>query len=182
MKPAVFIDRDGTILRFYGYARTPFPPVLIDGASEGIRLLRERGFFVFVITNQSGIGRGLISPKDVEVVNWWMEHLLLREGAGVDGVFYSPDPPWVVSKTRKPGTGLIDWITSFYSIDLEHSWIVGDKMDDILLGRNAGIKSCLVLTGEGEKTLRKIRDIDLVFPCLKTFAEFVVEELDGFPT
>ena len=177
MKPGIFIDRDGTILKFYGYARTPFPPVLIEGASEGIRILREKGFFVFVITNQSGIGRGLISRKDVEVVNWWMEHLLLREGAGIDGVFYSPDPPWLVSRTRKPETGLIDFITSLYSVDLKHSWIVGDKMDDILLGKKAGIKSCLVLTGEGEKTLKRARDVDLVFPCLKRFAEFVVEEM-----
>ena len=173
MRPAVFIDRDGTILKFYGYARTPFPPVLIDGAAEGIRTLREKGYYIFVITNQSGIGRGLIRRKDVDVVNWWMESLLLKEGAGIVGVFYSPDPPWLRSKTRKPSTGLIDWIVSFYSVDLENSWVVGDKEDDILLGKNAGLKTCLVLTGEGKKTVKRVKDPDLIFPCLKLFSEFI---------
>lgn len=172
MNKAVIFDRDGTIIKEAGYIKDPKLVQILPGVIDGLDIIKNLGFLRIILSNQSGIGRGLMKLRDVEKINWWMEDYLIREGIRLDGIFFSIDPPWIDSKTRKPATGLLEKIIEWYKIDLKHLFIVGDKKDDILLARNMGVKEVLVLTGHGKETLKEIKP-ELVFPNVLSFANYL---------
>lgn len=144
-KPAVFFDRDDTLNLDPGYLGDPAKLKLIPGVKEGLTQLRERcGFKIIVITNQSGITRGLISEVDVENVNNHLNSLLNNI---IDDFFYCPfhpdfDPP-EKSKCRKPSAFMILQASKKHDIDLTRSYLVGDSVSDVECAINAGIKSVL---------------------------------------
>lgn len=159
-RPAVFLDRDGTIIEDREYVRFPEEVALIPRAAEGIRKLREAGLPVFVVSNQSGIARGVLTERDVEEVNLRMIALLAVEGAGVDGIYLCPHHPEgdepmyrAECECRKPKPGLLESAAREHELDLERSYLVGDSARDLEAGRAAGTKTVLVLTGNGRKTL-----------------------------
>jgi D-glycero-D-manno-heptose 1,7-bisphosphate phosphatase len=144
---AVFFDRDGTLMEDAHYCGDPAMVKVFPGVPEALRRLRRAGFGVFIVTNQSGIGRGLITEAQYRAVE---EEFLRQAGRdSVDASYYCPDAPGVPSKCRKPEPGMVLQAAEAHHIDLSGSYFVGDKSADIECGRRAGTRTVLVLTGYG---------------------------------
>jgi D-glycero-D-manno-heptose 1,7-bisphosphate phosphatase len=147
-RPAVFFDRDGTLMEEVHYCNDPSKVVMIPGSDEALRTLGRLGFKRFMITNQSGIGRGIISMKQFEAVQ---EELLRQLGPdAIDAVYFCPVVPGQRSLRRKPMPGMAYEASWQHGVDLSHSWFVGDKKVDIECGRSAGMRTILVETGYGK--------------------------------
>lgn len=133
---AAFLDRDGTIIVDRDYPGDPEAVELMPGAAAAIGRLREAGLMAVMITNQSGIGRGLITEDDYRAVQARMEELLEAEGTRLDAVYYCPHAPDLVPacECRKPGSGLYLQAAAAHGIDLAASWYIGDRMRDVLPG------------------------------------------------
>jgi D-glycero-D-manno-heptose 1,7-bisphosphate phosphatase len=144
---AVFFDRDGTLMEEAHYCADPALVKVFPGVPDALRRLKDAGFAVFIITNQSGIGRGLITEAQYRAVQ---EEFLRQAGRGsVDASYYCPDAPGVPSNCRKPDPGMVLAAAAVHHIDLAASYFVGDKSADIECGRRAGMRTVLVLTGYG---------------------------------
>ena len=144
---AVFFDRDGTLIEEAHYCADPAKVKILPGVPEALRCLKEAGFLTFVITNQSGIARGLITEAQYRAVE---AEMLRQAGAGaIDGVYFCADAPDRPSHRRKPGPGMVIEAAAEHDIDLAGSFFVGDKADDIECGRRAGTRTILVRTGYG---------------------------------
>jgi D-glycero-D-manno-heptose 1,7-bisphosphate phosphatase len=144
---AVFFDRDGTLMEDVHYCGDPALVRVFPGVPESLRRLKAAGFLVFVITNQSGIGRGLITEAQYHSVQ---EEFLRQAGSEwIDATYYCPDAPGVPSKCRKPEPGMVIAAAAEHRVDLAASYFVGDKSADIECGRRAGTHTVLVLTGYG---------------------------------
>lgn len=145
--PAVFVDRDGTLMEEVCYCNDPSQVRLIDGAREGLHMLRAAGYRTVLVTNQAGIARGLISHSQYDSVHSRLLHLL---GPGaLDATYMCPDGPDSGSFERKPAPGMLLRAKKDLRLDLNRSWMIGDKAIDIECGRNADVRSILVLTGYG---------------------------------
>ncbi len=149
-RPAVFLDRDGTLMDDTGYVGDPAEVRIFDGVPDALAALRARGFLTVIVTNQSGIARGKFSLADFEAVHASFLHLL---GPGlIDATYMCPDHPDTATDRRKPGPGMLLEGARDLGIDLARSWMVGDRAGDLEAGRRAGVRSILVRTGEGTGT------------------------------
>lgn len=156
-KRAVFLDRDGTIIKEKHYLKDYSQIELIEGAVKGLRLLKEMGFKIVIITNQSGIKRGIITEKELEMIHIKLIELLMKRGITIDGIYFSPDLPNEKSTTRKPQTGLLGKAEKELGLQLKDSYCIGDKKEDIDMGEKKGLTTILVLTGYGRKTKGKVK-------------------------
>jgi D-glycero-D-manno-heptose 1,7-bisphosphate phosphatase len=144
---AVFFDRDGTLMEDVDYCADPAKVRLYPGVRETLRQLKAAGFRLFIITNQSGIARGLITDAQYHAVQ---AEFLRQLGPGlIDASYYCPDPPESNSPRRKPAPGMVLEAAAEFAIDLQRSYFIGDKCADIECGRRAGTRTILVLTGYG---------------------------------
>ena len=148
---AVFLDRDGTLIEDADYLADPEGIVLIEGAVDALRRLRAEGWLVVIVTNQSGIARGLISPEQYRRVAAALEVRLRDAGCPVDATCVCPHHPDISGpcSCRKPQAGLLVTASRSLSIDLSRSFMVGDKVSDVRAGLAAGAASILVRTGYG---------------------------------
>jgi len=135
---ALFLDRDGTIIEDTGYIRDPDQVRLLPGAASALKALRENGWKLIVISNQSGIGRGLISVADAQAVHQRFLDLMSDAGVTITGSYFCPHAPNEGCNCRKPSPFLLQKASLEHSIDLSKSYMVGDRENDILSGRNAG--------------------------------------------
>jgi len=155
MRPAVFLDRDGTVIELVHHLNDPGDVRLIDGAGVAIARLRSAGWPVVIITNQSVIGRGKLTEAGLAEVHKEMRAQLAQHGADVDGVYFCPlapttkDPTVIEDVMRKPGPGMLQQAATEMGLDLATSWMVGDTVSDMLAGHNAGCRTILVRTGYG---------------------------------
>jgi D-glycero-D-manno-heptose 1,7-bisphosphate phosphatase len=146
---AVFFDRDGTLMEEVHYCADPAQVKLYPGVPDALRKLKEAGFRTFVITNQSGIGRGLITEAQYRAVE---AELLRQIGEGLlNASYFCPDVPGVPSTRRKPEPGMLLEAAADFDIDLAGSYLIGDKSLDIECGRRAGTRTILVRTGYGSE-------------------------------
>ena len=145
LSSAVFIDRDGTIMEDTDYCSHPKDVRIFPGALEALRLLKSRGFKLIIITNQSGIGRGLFTLDQYRAV----ESEVLRQLGKclVDATYYCPDAPGQNSECRKPAPGMVLKATRDHEIDLSRSFLIGDKEIDVECAHNAGVRAIRVRTG-----------------------------------
>lgn len=149
MRPALFLDRDGTINHDPGYIRDPEIVRLIDGVAENLKdLKRKFDFKLIIISNQAGVAKGLMTIEDVEAVNKRVKDLLEENGVAIDDIYYCPyhpdfDPP-EKSKCRKPSPFMILQAAKDHDIDLSKSFMIGDRASDIEAGINANIKTILI--------------------------------------
>jgi len=127
-----------------GYCHEPDKVRLIEGAAEGLRLLSDGGFFLVIITNQSGVGRGYFGEKDVVAVSSRLHEELRTKGADFDALFYCPHHPLDQCDCRKPRPGLILRAASEYDLDLHSSFTIGDQGSDVEAGRSAGTRTILI--------------------------------------
>src|SRR6266446_56997 len=150
---AVFFDRDGTIVEDPppGFLHEPGKVRLLPGAAAAIKQLNDRGFLVVVVTNQSGIARGLYTVGDYEAVQRRLSALLTAHGARLDGAYFCPHHPRFTGpcECRKPGLKLFRDAAAALDIDLKRSWWVGDRLTDVQPARAWGGKAILVAAGEG---------------------------------
>jgi D-glycero-D-manno-heptose 1,7-bisphosphate phosphatase len=155
-RPAVFIDRDGTISEEVGYINHLSRFRLYPYAAEAIKVLNDNGWLAIVITNQAGVARGYFSEAVIVSVHKQLERGLKEAAAQLDAIYYCAhhpsvgEPPYRYDcDCRKPKTGLIDRAARDFEIDLTASWMVGDRYSDVELARNAGLHSAFVLSGYG---------------------------------
>jgi D-glycero-D-manno-heptose 1,7-bisphosphate phosphatase len=164
-RPAVFLDRDGTLIADAEYLSQPSQIKLFTNTAEALRLLRKAGFYLFVVSNQSGVARGYFPESMVRKVHQKLQQMLKARGARIDAFFYCPHYPGGKVKAlsrvcdcRKPRIGMIKQALRKYPVDLKRSYVVGDKMDDLLLARKAKLAGgLLVRTGNGRKNEKKLK-------------------------
>jgi len=176
MDVAVFLDRDGTINEEMGYVNHLDRFVLLPGAAGAIRRINESGLKAVVVTNQSGAARGYFPMELIDQVHQRMSALLKEQGAFLDGVYTCTHAPAGEGESascdcRKPGIGLMEQAAGELQIDLQRSYVVGDRFKDIAMARNAGAKAVLVLTGYGKG------ELEFVGPISRVQADFVAEDL-----
>jgi histidinol-phosphate phosphatase family protein len=147
---ALFCDRDGTLIRDTGYVRDPNDVELLPGVGDALRWAKTQGFLVVVISNQSGIGRGIISEPAFESVDRRFRELLARDGVTLDGAYYCPHAPDVRCGCRKPKTELVERAVRDLDIDAARSYFVGDKESDVATGLAMGCTA--VFFGDGGST------------------------------
>ena len=158
MKKAIFLDRDGTIIADKGFVHKKEDLELLAGAVEAIKLANRHGFLVVVVTNQSGVARGLFTEEDVKAFNAQLAQVLAGQGTKIDAFYYCPHHPQAPLPTyrkecdcRKPAPGLILRAARELGIDLSRSWTVGDNPRDVEAGKQAGCST--ILLGEEAKDL-----------------------------
>lgn len=141
----LFLDRDGVIIKDCNYISDPESVELLPGVGEALSSAVEAGFKLVIITNQSGIGRGYFSEADFLKVQLRLDELLAEFGVVVEVAAYCPHDPVDNCNCRKPMTGLVDEMSEVLTWSTEHSFMVGDKISDVELGKNMGVKSWLLL-------------------------------------
>ncbi len=167
---AVFLDKDGTLVENVPYNADPAKMRLSAGAGEGIRLLHEAGFRLFVVSNQSGVARGRFAVEALSAVEARLRDLMTEAGAGLAEFYYCPHHPHgsiaeyaFACDCRKPEPGMIVNAARDHGIDLTQSWLVGDILDDVEAGRRAGCRTVLLDNGhETEWVLSELRQPDHV--------------------
>jgi D-glycero-D-manno-heptose 1,7-bisphosphate phosphatase len=150
---AVFIDRDGTLIEEVNFLHRVEDLQYFSYTDEAIRLLKENGYLVVLVTNQSGINRKIYTEDQMHAVHAQIQTDLTEK---LDAIYFCPHLPTEECTCRKPNLGMIEAALGDLPIDLENSWMIGDKNLDVELGLNAGIKPILVLTGYGKKHLPKL--------------------------
>ncbi|MDP9338977.1 MAG: HAD family hydrolase [Acidobacteriota bacterium] len=149
-RPGVFIDRDGTISEEVGYLNHISRFRLFPFVPGAIRKLNDRGIPAIVVTNQSGVGRGYFPESLVQTVHDAMTQQIAAAGARLDGAYYCPHLSSDLCTCRKPSPGMLEQASAEHAIDLQRSFVVGDRFGDIELAHRIGARSILVRTGYGE--------------------------------
>jgi len=160
---AVFLDRDGTLNEDPGYLGDPEKLKLFPGTGKALSMLKNKlNFKLIVISNQSGIARGLLTEENVIAVNNRINELLIPEGVMIDAFFYCPFHPDFSNPEdctcRKPSPEMVFRAAKDMNITLEHSYFVGDAISDVECGKNAGLKTILVKTGYGEESFLMLQN------------------------
>jgi D,D-heptose 1,7-bisphosphate phosphatase len=170
--PVIFLDRDGTINEEVEYLHNKQELSLLPTVTEALRLFRERGYTIVVITNQAGVARGYYTETDVINLHQYLNEVLAEEQTHIDSFYYCPHHPEygigdykVACECRKPGIGMFEMAAKEYNIDKARSWMIGDKLLDIEAGKAFGVQTVLVATGYGskEKELADAGDGDVTY-------------------
>lgn len=182
MKPAAFLDRDGTIIELVHHLNDPADVRLIDGAGEAIKRLRDAGLEVVIVTNQSVIGRGKLTVEGLARVHEEMNRQLEPFDAQIHKIYFCPlaptqsDSTVIEDRMRKPGPGMLEDAATDLGLDLASSWMVGDTISDMLAGKNAGCRSLLVKTGYGDRVAEDDPAISAVAPSLAEAADIILKD------
>ncbi len=177
-RPAVFLDRDGTINEEVGYVNHVSRFLLLLCAPEAVRLLNASGLKVVVVTNQSGVARGYFPESLVTEITKLMCRELTARQAHIDGFYYCPhhpdgvvEPYNVACECRKPKPGMLRKAAAELDIDLKRSYMVGDRLNDVVFGQRAGLKGVITLTGYGRGEVEYLMRASGVEP------DFIAEDL-----
>jgi len=192
IRPAIFLDRDGTICEEVSYLTRPEQLKIIPGVGKAIRKLRKAGYRIVVVTNQPVIARGDCTTEELLHIHDFMEMELSREGAFIDGIYYCPHHPdkgfegelpelKFNCECRKPSVGMVRQAVRELNLDLSESWLLGDRTGDVQMAHNCGIHSVLLRTGIGGRDKRYSTPPDYVFDDLLTAACFIVQEKMAHP-
>jgi len=163
-KRAVFLDRDGTINRDVGYPNSYGMIKFFSYSFAAVRKINEAGFLAVIVTNQSGVGKGFIEEKNLHNIHQKMRLAFAKQKAYFDGIYYCPHyehsemPEYrKACSCRKPNPGMAQQAVQDLNIDTAKSYMIGDKVEDILFGMNINATPILLLTGFGQKSLPKLR-------------------------
>lgn len=157
-KSAVFLDRDGTICEDANYLSRPEDLKIFPFAAQAVRVLNENDFLVVLITNQSGVARGFFDENVLREIHEKLVSELAEKGAKLDAIYFCPHNSENDCSCRKPKIGMIEQAMKDFEIDLQNSWMIGDKAIDVETGFNAKTKTVLVLTGYGQKEAEKLKN------------------------
>lgn len=142
---ALFLDRDGIINVDHGYIYKIEDFEFVDGIFDLVKLFSDAEYLIFVVTNQSGIGRGYYNEEDFTTLSNWMVEEFKKKNITIEKVYYCPHSPEDKCLCRKPQTGMIEQALKDYPIDLPNSWLTGDKQSDIDLAKNANIQNSIYI-------------------------------------
>ena len=171
----IFLDRDGTLIEEVNFLSRSEDVSLFPFTRDAVELLKSNGFRLIVITNQSGIGRGLFSEEAMHTIHRGIQQEL--DGA-IDAYYFCPHLPEAGCHCRKPNLGMIEAAQSEFAIDLSESWCVGDKDLDIELGYNAGLRTVLVETGYGREHAKTLdRQPEKVLANLLEAAKYITAQV-----
>jgi heptosyltransferase-2 len=168
---AVFVDRDGTLIHDRNFISKIEDVEFVPGSIKAVKIFKDLGYKVVMVSNQSGIGRGILTKEIVNIINEFILNQLREEGLELEGVYYCPHSPEENCECRKPNLEMVNQASSKLNLNLKNSWAIGDKFSDVMLGKNMGGRGGLVLTGYGKKELEKIRGNSDAKP------DFVAEDL-----
>ncbi len=155
MSGAVFLDRDGTLIAEKHYLSKPEDVAVFPGAIEAVKRLQDAGFKLFIVSNQSGVGRGYFTLADVERVHQHLAEIFAGGGVRFEKIYVAPEAPDQPSRGRKPSPQFLFDARDEFGLDLTRSYVIGDKLIDLECGWNAGVKkSLLVRTGYGTELER----------------------------
>lgn len=157
--PAVFLDRDGTLIDDVGYISDPSDVRLVPGAADALQALRAAGFRLVVVSNQSALGRGLVTQEQADAVHQRFVEELERAGGQLDAAYYCPHTPEERCDCRKPLPGLIIDAARELELDLERSFMVGNSDVDVAAGKAAGCRAILLADSSADwpEAVRRIR-------------------------
>lgn len=175
---AIFFDRDGTLIHEKPgtYLSDPAAVRLYAPVKVALQRLERAGFLFFIVSNQSGIGRGYFTEKEVNAVHACLENLL--KPIHIQEIVFCPHAPDQPCKCRKPGTLLGEKLIKKYHIDISRSFMVGDKKADVLFGQTLGMKSVLMLTANGKNHIKKYPELkpDFIAPDMRRAASYILRE------
>ena len=184
MTPAIFLDRDGTIIELVHHLNNPDEVRLIGGAGQAIKLLADAGFDIVIVTNQSVIGRGKLTQAGLAEVHAEMNRQLAQYDAQIAKIYFCPVVPTQKDQTiientmRKPGPGMLLQAAQEHGLDLDQSWMVGDTVSDMAAGKNAGCQSILVRTGYGDR-VADMSYVDAAVANLSEAATLILNEKEA---
>ncbi len=180
---AVFLDRDGVINEDYGYVYKIEDFHIYNEVFPALKLLKDAGYKLLIITNQSGIGRGYYTEEDFKRITEYMLGILKKEGIEIDDIYYCPHHPEGVipeytmkCNCRKPETGMIEEGIKKFNIDVKKSFLIGDKETDIEAGRKVGLKTILVKTGRGKDYINTTKADYIADNILDAVKRFILKE------
>lgn len=186
---AVFFDRDGTLNQEVGYLSRPEQVELLPGTVEALKILNIKGIAAIVVTNQSGVARGLFPEERIHEIHHVLQEKLRDEGAWIDRFYYCPHHPAYGSERyrqdcacRKPKIGMLQQAARDLDLELSSCYLIGDSMSDLEAARNAGMKAVLVLTGYGPETYDRVESgvsdavPHLVAPDIVTAVQWVITD------
>ena len=158
----VFLDRDGTLNVDTGYVKSPDDFTVLPGVGAALARLKQAGARLVVVTNQSGLGRGYFTSKDLEAIHGKLRAILAEDGVTLDGLYFCPHHPDDRCNCRKPARGMIDRALAELQVDLSRAYVVGDSVRDVELAKLVGAQSLLVMTGpSGAEALADLTARDL---------------------
>lgn len=189
----IILDRDGVINHEReDYVKSADECVPIDGSIDAMARLSKAGFSVVIATNQSGLARGKFDLDDLEAMHAKLTQLVIEQGGEIAAIFYCPHAPEDLCKCRKPLPGMLDAIEAEFNTSVESCYFVGDTLRDLQAGAIKGCKSVLVRTGNGNKTLEQLANVNLqtglpqlaleqiqVFDNLATATDFIIANTNG---
>jgi histidinol-phosphate phosphatase family protein len=187
-RPAIFLDRDGTVIEHVHYLCDPAAVQLLPGAAEALKRFRRAGFTRVLVTNQSAIGRGMLTEERLGQIHTEMNRQLAADGATIDAVYHCPDVPTGDDRTvvenpdRKPGPGMLLRAAADLKLDLGTSWMVGDLISDVLAGQNAGCRSILLKSGHtASDEVQALAGQFLTAPDLAATVELILADREPSP-
>ena len=175
MKPAIFLDRDGTLIEDRGYLRQKEEVRFYPFTLEALKKLQP-SYLLFIVTNQTCISEGIASREEVDAVNRHVVECLSREGIRIEGIFVCPHKKEEACVCRKPNPHFILEALKAHPFNLPRSYTIGDHLSDVLLGTNAGCTGLYVLTGHGEKHQKEIPPSTPIFKNLLEASQWIIEK------
>jgi len=180
MVKCVFLDRDGTLVLDSGYVHKVEDFQLLSGVIEGLKKL-SKDFIFIVITNQSGIGRGIYKEEDMHKFNEKLINELKKEDIEIKKIYFCPHAPEENCDCRKPNIKSIKEAEKEFDINLQESWVIGDHPCDMEMGKSAGCKVIYLLTGHGKKHLEDMKNLNPDFTAnnFSEAVEFIIDYMDN---
>lgn len=174
MKKVIFLDRDGTIIEDKIYLNNPEDIHYLPNVFEALQLLQEHGYDFVIVTNQSGVPRGLVQVENIDKIHQIIADDYKEKGVNILGFYYAPHLPDSDHQLRKPNTGMLDLANEEHGIDLQKSWMVGDRMTDVEAGHRAGCKTVFLHRTEDPKE-SNFAPAEFETDNLLTAAKFIIE-------
>lgn len=175
MKPAIFLDRDGTLIEDRGDLKSPEEVVFYPNTLKALRLLAPR-FVFFIVTNQSGIGKGNLATHEAEKVNNYVKDWLKKEGIEIKDIYTCPHTTEDECDCKKPKPHFLHKAAKDYDIDLSRSFVIGDHPHDVHFAENAGATGIYLLTGHGKKHMDELSDDYIVCKDILKAAQRIIEK------
>lgn len=152
---AIFFDRDGTLIYDPGYLSEIAQIKFFDGVLDKISQLKEKGFKIFIVTNQSGVGRGYFTENKLKEIHIALMEMMSIANARADGIIYCPHVPEDQCLCRKPNPNMVVKLAKEHDVSLKDSFFVGDKIQDVLTGKNSGCRTALVMNNNSIDDMKK---------------------------
>ena len=172
---AVFLDRDGTIIHDFGYIREPNKVELIPGVVQALEILQKNGFFLVIISNQSGVGRGIMNEAELLKIHNKLIAILENNGIYIKKSYYCMHAPWEKCRCRKPKPEMLFRAADELAVDLSGSFMVGDKPSDMEAGLKAGCRTAMIIKQKDRKMLpNKEGKAHALFPNLLSASRWIL--------